>query len=143
MRSRPDGKRLVFVQDLARHVVYFLDTLDLVSPELYAHGVVRVGRKHIERVSAHAKRAALEFVVVAVVLDVYQFVDDVVALGRLFLIDEHGHAGVIHRRADAVNAAYRGDHDDVAPRKEARRCRMAQFFDLFVNGGVFLNKGVS
>ena len=30
MRSRPDGKRLVFVQDLARHVVYLLDALDLV-----------------------------------------------------------------------------------------------------------------
>ena len=109
---RPDGQRLVGVQHLARDLVDLVDGLDLVAPELDAHRMVGVGREHIERVAPHAEGAALLLVVVAVVLDVDELVDDLVALDLLLLVDEHRHAGVVHGAADAVDAAHRCHHDD-------------------------------
>ena len=125
MRRRPDGQRLVFVQHLACDMVDLGDGLDLVAPEVDAHGVVGIRREHVERVAPHAERAAFQLVVVAVVLDVYEVVDDVVAIHLLLLVHEHGHARVVHRAADAVDARHAGHHDAVAPRQQSRRGRMA------------------
>ncbi len=116
--------------------------LDLVAPEVDAHGVVGIRREHVERVAAHAERAAFQLVVVAVVLDVDELVDDVVAIHLLLLVHEHGHARVVHRAADAVDARHRGHHDAVAPRQQGRRGRMAQLLHLLVDGGVLLDEGV-
>ena len=93
--SRPDGQRLVGVQHLARDLVNLVDGLDLVPPELDADGMVGVGREHVQRVAPHAEGAALLLVVVAVVLDVDELVDDLVAIHLLLLVDEHRHAGVV------------------------------------------------
>ena len=131
--SRPNGKRLVFVENLARDVVDLGDRLNLVTPELHADGVVGIGREHVERVAANAEGAAFELVIVAIVLDVDQLVDDVIALGRLLLVEEDGQPRVIHRAADAVDAAHRGDHNAIATREQSRRSRMAQLFDLLVD----------
>ena len=122
---RPDGKRLVGVEHLARDVVYFGDFLDFVAPKVNAEGVVGVGREHVQRIAPHAEGAALLLVVVAVVLDVDKLVDDLVAIHLLLLVDEHRHAGVVHRRADTVDAAHRRHHDDVPPREQSRGGRMA------------------
>ena len=46
--SRPNGKGLVFVENLARDVVDLGDRLNLVTPELHADGVVGIWRKHVE-----------------------------------------------------------------------------------------------
>ena len=97
MGSRPDGQRLVAVQHLARDLVNLVDGLDLVPPELDAHRVVGVGREHVQRVAPHAEGAALLLVVVAVVLDIDELMDDLVAIHLLLLVDEHCHAGVVHR----------------------------------------------
>ena len=142
MRRRPNGQRLEFVELLARHVVDFLDALDFIAPEFHAHRIVGIRRKHIERVAAHAKGSALEFIIVAVVLDIDELMNHIVALGWLFLIEKHRHARIVHRRADAVNAADRRHHDYIAARKQARCRSMAQLLDLFVNRCVFLNEGV-
>ena len=131
--SGPNGKRLVFVENLARDVVDLGDRLNLVTPELHADGVVGIGREHVERVAANAEGAAFELVIVAIVLDVDQLVDDVIALGRLLLVEEDGQPRVIHRAADAVDAAHRGDHNAIATREQSRRSRMAQLFDLLVD----------
>ena len=139
---RPDGQRLVGVQHLARDLVDLVDGFDLVPPELDAHRMVGVGREHIQRVTPHAEGAALLLVVVAVVLDVDELVDDLVAVHLLLLVDEHRHAGVVHGAADAVDAAHRCHHDDVPPRQQSRGGRMAQLLHLLVDGGVLLNEGV-
>ena len=142
MRRRPDGERFVRAQNFARHVVYFGNRLDFVTPKLNANGIVGIGRKHVKRVAAHAKRAARQLVVVAIVLDVNKVVNDIVALGRHLLVQKDRHASVVHRRANTVNAADRRNHDDVAARKQGARCCMAQLFDLFVNGGILLDKRI-
>ena len=140
--SRPNGKRLVFVEDLARDVVDLGDRLHLVAPELHADGVVGIGREHVERVAANAEGAAFELVIVAIVLDVNQLMDDVVALGRLLLVEKDGQPRVIHRATDTIDAAHRGNHDAVAPREQGRRGRMAQLLHLLVDGGVLLDERI-
>ena len=142
VRRGPDGQCFELVHHLAGDVVDLGDALYLVPPEVDAHRVVRIGREHVERVAAHAERAALELVVVAVVLDVDQLVDDVVAVHLLLLVHEHGHAGVVHGAADAVNAAHRRHHDAVAPRQQRRGGRMAQLLHFLVDGGVLLDERV-
>ena len=140
--SGPDGKRLVFVEHLARDVVDLGDRLHLIAPEFHANGIVGIRREHVERVAANAEGAAFELVIVSIVLDVDQLVDDVVALGRLLLVEKDGQPRVIHRAADAVDAAHRGDHDAVATRKQSGRGRMAQLLDLLVDRSVLLDEGV-
>ena len=140
--SRPDGQRLVGVQHLAGDLVDLVDGLDLVPPELDADGMVGVGREHVQRIAPHAEGAALLLVIVAVVLDVDELVDDLVAVHLLLLVDEHCHAGVVHRRADTVDAAHRCHHDDIPPREQSRGRRMAQLLHLLVDGGVLLDEGV-
>ena len=138
----PDGQRLVAIQHLARDLVNLVDGLDLVPPELDADGMVGVGREHVQRVAPHAEGAALLLVVVAVVLDVDELMDDLVAIHLLLLVDEHRHARVVHGAADAVDAAHRCHHDDVPPRQQSRGGRMAQLLHLLVDGGVLLDEGV-
>ena len=104
--------------------------------------MVGVRREHVQRVAPHAEGAALLLVVVAVVLDVDELVDDLVAIHLLLLVDEHRHARVVHGAADAVDAAHRRHHDDVPPREQSRGGRMAQLLHLLVDGGVLLDEGV-
>ena len=140
--GRPDRQSLELAQHFARHVVDLGDGLDLVAPELDADRMVGVRREHIERIAAHAERAALLLVVVAVVLDIDELMDDLVAIHVLLLVHEHGHAGVVHRAANAVDARHRRHHDAVAPRQQSRRGRMAQLLHLFVDGRVLLDERV-
>ena len=86
---------------------------DLVAEELDAHGVVGVRREDVEHVAPHSEVPPLEFVVVAVVLDLDQVADQLVPVVRLALAEEHRHARVVLGRADAVDAADAGDHHDV------------------------------
>ena len=70
-------------QHLAGERVELDDALDLVAPELDAHGDIFVGREDLERVAAHAEGAAQEVHVVAVVLDVDQVAQQLVALDQV------------------------------------------------------------
>ena len=116
MRRRPNGQCLEFVELLACHVVDFLDALDFIAPEFHAHRIVGVRRKHIERVAAHTEGSTLEFIIVAIILDIDKLVNHIVALSGLFLIEKHRHARIVHRRANTVNAADRRHHDHIAAR---------------------------
>ena len=116
MRRRPNGQCLEFVELLACHIVDFLDALDFIAPEFHAHRIVGIRRKHIERVAAHTEGSTLEFIIVAIILDIDKLVNHIVALSGLFLIKKHRHARIVHRRADTVNAADRRHHDHIAAR---------------------------
>ena len=76
-------------QHLAGQRVDLDDALDLVAPELDAHGDLLVGREDLERVAAHAELAAREVDVVALVVDVGQEAQHLVALARLALAQRH------------------------------------------------------
>ena len=119
VRCRPDGDGVELADDLARDVVDLGDELDLVSKEAHAQRVLGVWREHIHGISPHAEGPAREVVVVAVVLDVDERLDEVVALERLVLRDVGGKPRVVLRAADAVDTAHRSDHDHVAAREQA------------------------
>ena len=70
MASRIDRSALQLSDRLAGERVEAGDTLDLVSPKLDPHRLFLVGGEHLDGVAAHPEGAALEDVVVALVLDV-------------------------------------------------------------------------
>ncbi len=142
MGGGPNWQRFIGTQHLARNVVDFRDLLYLIAPELHADRVVRIGWEHIQSIAAHAERAALQLVVVSVVLDVDELVDKLIAVLLNLLVQEHGHAGVFHWGADAVDAGDGCHHDNVTARKQLRGSRMTQFLHLFVDGGVLLDERV-
>ena len=88
----PDGDGVELAHELARHGVDLGDELDLVAEEGDAQGVLGVGREDVDGVAAHAEGAAREVVVVAVVLDVDELADEVVALERHLLVHVGGEA---------------------------------------------------
>ena len=142
MRSRPNGKRFVRLKNLTRDVVHFRNGLDLVTPELDADGVVGVRRKHVQVIAAHAESPARKLVIVSIVLNVDEIVDDIIAVGRFFLVKENRHARIIHRRTDTVDAAYRRNHDAITTREQSGRGRMTEFLDFLVDRCILLDKRV-
>ena len=142
MGGRPNGKGLIGLQNLACYVVDLGNLFYLITPELHANRVIRIRREDVQVVPPYTERAALQLVVVAIVLDVDKVMDHLIAIHLLLLVREHGHARVIHGAADAVDAADRRHHDDVAPGKERAGGGMAQLLHLFVDGGVLLDERV-
>ena len=142
VRRRPDGYGVELARDLAGRRVYLGDELDLVAKERDAHRVLGVGRPHVDHVATHAEGAAREVEVVAVVLDVDEGVDEVVALEGLVAAHVGSEPGVVLGAADAVDARDRGDDDHVATREQRRGCLVAQLLDLLVDGGVLLDVGI-
>ena len=61
---------------LAEQRIDLASDLDLIAPQFDAEGVVVVSREDFDDVAAHAKRAAPEIAVVAVVQDLDQLLDD-------------------------------------------------------------------
>ena len=142
VRRRPDRDGVELADDLARDVVDLGDELDLVAKEAHAQRVLGVRGEHIHGVPPHTEGPAREVVVVAVVLDVDERLDEVVALERFVLRDVGCEPRVVLRAADAVDAAHRGDHNYVAAGKKARSGLVAELLDLLVDGGVLLDIGV-
>ncbi len=142
VRGGPDRKFVEGRQHLAGELVHLGDRFDLVPEELDAHRMVRVGRKDVEHVASHPEVPALQLVVVAVVLDLDQVADQLVSVVRLALAEKHRHPRVVLRRADAVDAAHAGYHDDVLAREEGRGRRVTQLLDLGVDRRVLLDERV-
>ena len=109
-----DGQALVLLLHGAEQRIDLRQRLDLVAPEFDAVGVVVVRGIDLDHVAAHAEGAALEVGVGALVENLHQLAGDVLALDLLSLFEEQQHAVVGFRRAQAVDAAYRGDDDAVA-----------------------------
>ena len=81
------------------------EPLDLIAEELHAHrAAFFVGRKNLDRVAAHAEGAAMEIVIVALVLDIDQFAQHPVALDSLAFFEKDQHLEVHLRLAQAVDA---------------------------------------
>ena len=142
VRRRPYRDRLERGGHLACDRVELGDPFDVVAEEPDPQRPVRVRREDVEHVAAHTERAAHEVVVVAVVLDVDERGDQMVAVQGLAHGDERRLTRVVLRRPDAVDAAHGRDDDDVLARQQRRRGRVPQLLDLSVDRGVLLDEGV-
>ncbi len=112
---------------------------DLISPHLDAIGHVVVGGEDLDDVAAHAKSSAAEVAVGALVEDVDQLAGDVFALDLLAFFEEQHHAVIGFGRAEAVDAADRGDDQGVAALEQRARRREAQLVELVIDGGFFFD----
>ena len=68
---RPDGHRVKLTQNLARDLIDLGDNLDFIAKELDAERMLRIRRKHVDALPAHAEAAASKIDIVAVILNVY------------------------------------------------------------------------
>ncbi len=108
-----------------------------------APGAVLVMRREdVERVAAHAERAAEEIAARALVLQRHQVGDELALVDLAALLEREGHGRIGLHRADAVDAGDRGDDDDVVALEQRARGGMAHAVDLLVDGGFLLDVGV-
>ena len=133
-----EGQRLVPGQRIE-----FGDRFDLVAEHLEAPGTVLVmGREQVDRVAAHAKSAALESIVVALVLLLDEAAEQGGAVELLALVQAEGHRLVVLQRTDAVDAGDRSDDDDVVAFHQRARCGVTHPVDLLVDRRILLDEGV-
>ena len=100
---------------MAEQRIDLAEAVDFVAPQLDAVGVVVVGGKDFDDVAAHAKRAAREAVIVALVQNFHQAREDLLARDLLAFFEHQQHAVIGFGRAEAVDATDAGDDDAVAP----------------------------
>ena len=94
---------------------------------------VLVRRLDLDDVAAHAEDAAVELVVVALVLDLDQLAQDLLAIDPLAALERQHHPVVRLGRAQAVDARHAGDDDDVAALEQRARRRQPHAIDLVVD----------
>ena len=127
-------------QQLAGEGVELDDALDLVAPELDAHGHLVLVRGHdLQRVPPHTEVAPRHVVVVALVLHVHELADQAAAAALLALPDVGHEALVLLGRAQAEDARDRRHYEHVAPGQQGPRGRVAQPVELLVDVGLLLD----
>ena len=139
VRGGPHRDGVVLTQQFACDLIDLGNELHLVTKELKAQGVLRIRRIDINHIATHAKRTACKVIVIAIVLDINQRVDKIIALKGHLLVHIGSQARVILRAADTVDARNTRNHNHIAARKKRCRRLMAQHLDLFVNGRVLLD----
>ena len=144
VRRGPDRDVLeVVLDELAGERVEVLQALDVVAEQRRPVGRLRVGGEDLERLAAHAERAATERLVVARVLDGDELAQQRVAVDLVAAAqDLHVHV-VRLRRAEAEDARDRRDDEHVAAGEERGRRGVAQPVDLLVDRGVLLDVEVA
>ncbi len=80
-----------------------------------------VGREQVDRVAAHPEGAALEGIVVALVLLLDEAAQQRGAVDLLALVQAEGHRLVVLQRTDTVDAGDRGHDDHVVARSISAR----------------------
>ena len=140
MARRIDGRHVGAPQHLAAHRVDLADRLDRVVEELDAQRrAIFVGRKDLDDVAAHAESAAVKIVVAALVLDVDELAQHLIAIERHALFQINHQLEISLRRAEAVDARHAGDDQRVAPLEQRLGRGVAQLVDLVVDRSVFLD----
>ena len=116
--------------------------VDLVAEQLDAQRGLLVRREDLDDVAADAEGAAAELDVVALVLDLDQLAQDLVAADALAALEGQRHAVVGLGRAEAVDARHAGHDQDVAALEQRPRRRQPHAVDLVVGRGLLLDVGV-
>ena len=117
--------------------------VDLVAEQPDAKRDLFVRRIDLDDVAAHAEVAARELVIVALVLNLDQLAQDLIAIDALPFFERQHQAVVRIRRAEAVDARHAGDDDDVAALEERPRRRQPHAIDLVVDRRFLLDVGVA
>src|SRR5207302_1727867 len=120
-------------QRLAGERIERRQLVDVVAEQLDAEPRLLVRRVDLDDVAADAERAAPEIMVVALVLDLDELAQNLVAADPLPALERQQHAVVRLGRAEAVDARHAGDDDDVAALEERPRRREAHAIDLLVD----------
>ena len=142
VRRREDRHGIEPLHHIAGERMQHVERLDLVAEHLDADRVLLVHRDDLDRVAAHAEVAAREVDVVAVVLHRDELADERVAVVALAHLQRDHRPHVLLRRAEAVDARDRADHDHIAPAEQRVRRRVPQSLDLGVDRRVLLDEGV-
>ena len=130
-------------QHVAGERVDLAHGVDVVTEEFQPQGpFVVIGRDDLQHVAPHPEGAAVEIVVVALVMHFHQPADE--RIHGEALADLHGndHLGVVFRRTEAVDAGDRSHDDDVTPRQQGMCRRMSQLVDIVVDGRILFDVGV-
>ena len=126
-------------QCLSRERIERHQLVDLVAEQLDAEPFLFVRGIHLDDVAPDAERAAAEIVIVALVLNLDQLAEDLLATDALPPFERQQHAVVRLGRAEAVDARDAGDNDDVAPLEEGAGRRQSHAVDLVVDGRFLLD----
>ena len=128
---------------LAGEGIELPDRFDLVAEERELPGpVFHMGREDLQGIAADAEGAALEIGVVALVMQLDQPAQQLLAVDLLSDGEGLGHGRIGLGRADAIDAGDRGDDDHVAPLEQRPGGRMAHAVDLLVDRAFLLDIGV-
>ncbi len=143
VRLGVDGNAVVAAQRLAGERVEGHQLVDVVAEQADAQRRLLVRRIDLDDVAAHAEGAAPELVVVALVLDLDQLAQNLVAVHALAPLERQDHAVIGIRRAQAVDARDAGDDDHVTALEQRPRRRQPHAVDLVVDRGFLLDVGVA
>ena len=128
---------------MAGERIEFLDIFHGVAEQVHAPGAVFIVRREdVDDVAAHAKGAAGEIGLGALVLQRHKVGDQLPLVDALALLQRKGHRGVGLDRADTVDAGHGGHDDDVVALQQRARRRVAHAVDLLVDRGVLFDVGV-
>ena len=143
MRVGVDLDEFEIVLLVAGERIELLDIFDGVAEQVHAPGAVFIVRREdVDDVAAHAKGAAGEIGLGALVLQRDEVGDQLPLVDALALLQRKRHRGVGLDRADTVDARHRGHDDDVVALQQRARRRMAHAVDLLVDRGVLFDVGV-
>ena len=124
---------------LAGERVEARDPLDLVAPQLDPDRLLLVRGKHFDRIAAHAEGAALERDVVALVQDVHQAAQNLLAWDLFADFEVEHQSAVVDRVAQSVDARHRCHDDHVPALDQRRRGAQPQPLDVLVDRRVLLD----
>ena len=127
---------------MARQRLEPRDFLDFIAEKLQAQAILAPGRPDFHRVAAHAEIAALEGDVVAVVLQIHQPRQELLARSGLPHAQRNHQRLVILLAADAVNARHARHHDHIAAREQRTHGGQPQPLDLIVSAGILFDERV-
>jgi hypothetical protein len=139
VRFRIHGNLVVLAQRLTGQRVKRRQLVHLVAEQLDAEALLFVRRNHFYDVAAHAEGAAVEVVIVALVLDFHQLAQDFLTLDPLAAFERQQHPVVRLGRTEPVDARHAGDDDDVAALEERSCRRQPHPIDLVVDRRFFLD----
>ena len=102
-----------------------------------------LGRKHVNRFTAHAECAPAEVHVVALVLHADQLGDHVALPQLVARPQRHDHLVVALGLSNAVDGRYRRDDQHIAPLQDAFGARQTHLLNMLVDSRVFLNEQIT
>ncbi len=128
---------------LAGQRIEFLNALDLVAEHIDApRAVFIVRREDFDDIAAPAESAALEGLIIALVLQGHQIGAQLAFIDRLADRQVEGHGRIGFDRTDTIDTGDRGDNDHIIPFQNGAGGRVAHPVDLLIDRRVLLDEGI-